>query len=228
MQRLSGKTAVITGGGRGIGYAIAKLFGENGARVMLWDIDEELGNSAVKELQADGIQADFQPVNVADMAAVTKATEMAMQHLGRIDILINNAGITRDARLVKMNADEWQQVLDVNLSGVYHCTRMIAPHMVAQNYGRIINASSIVGIYGNFGQTNYVASKSAVIGMTRVWARELGRHRITVNAIAPGFIETGMIETVPEGVMQALLDKTPLNRLGAAGGSCQCLSVSCQ
>ncbi len=214
MQRLAGKTAIITGGGRGIGYAVAQSFYESGAQVILWDIDSRIGQEAVAKLQTDGPAVRFKKVNVADSEAVRVATESVLQEFGKIDILINNAGITRDARLVKMTSEEWQEVLDVNLSGVYNCTRTIAPHMIEQNQGRVVNASSIVGLYGNFGQTNYVATKSAVIGMTKVWARELGRHNITVNAIAPGFIATEMIKTVPQKIIDTMLEKTPLNRLG--------------
>ncbi|RMG37053.1 MAG: SDR family oxidoreductase, partial [Methanobacteriota archaeon] len=145
---------------------------------------------------------------------VQSAAETVVKEFGKIDILINNAGITRDARLLKMSPEDWQKVIDVNLTGVFNTTRTIAPFMVENGYGRIINASSVVGLYGNFGQTNYVATKAGVIGMTKVWARELGPKGITVNAIAPGFIATEMIETVPEKVIQLLLEKTPLRRLG--------------
>lgn len=214
MKRLLNKTAIITGGGRGIGFAIARKFAENACRVMVWDIDAQNGERAAETLRADGLDVQFNKVNVADLEEVTTAVEKAVAELGQVDILINNAGITRDARLVRMTPEEWQQVLDVNLTGVYNCTKAIASHMIEQNGGRIVNASSIVGIYGNFGQTNYVATKSAVIGMTRVWARELGRHSITVNAIAPGFIATEMLETIPEKVIDSLLARTPLNRLG--------------
>jgi 3-oxoacyl-[acyl-carrier protein] reductase len=148
------------------------------------------------------------------MESVELATKKTLEQFGKIDILINNAGITKDASFLKMTSEQWQQVIDVNLTGVFNCTKAIAPSMVERKYGRIVNASSVVGIYGNFGQTNYVATKAGVIGMTQVWARELGRKGITVNAVAPGFIATDMIQTIPEKILEAIKEKTPLQRFG--------------
>jgi len=214
MSRLANKVAVITGGIQGIGLAAVEKFANEKAHVIIWDVNAEKANSAINQLQQKGLDADFQEVNVTDLNSVETAVASTFNKYNRIDILINNAGITRDSTLAKMTADQWQQVLNVNLTGVFHCTKAIASYMIQQKYGRIINVSSVVGIYGNFGQTNYVATKSGVIGMTKVWARELGRKGITVNAVAPGFIETEMIKTVPEKIITSIIEKTPVGRLG--------------
>lgn len=214
MPRLTDQVAIITGGARGIGLATAHAFGANGATVILWDVSTEQGNAAARELADAGITAAFRQVDVTDYAAVESAAADIVSQFGRIDILVNNAGITRDNRLVKMSPEEFQQVVDVNLKGVFNCTKAVAPHMIERGYGRIANASSVVGLYGNFGQTNYVATKSGVIGMSKVWARELGRKGITVNAVAPGFVATDMVETVPEKVIEAVSARTPVGRLG--------------
>ncbi|MDZ7317802.1 MAG: 3-oxoacyl-ACP reductase FabG [candidate division KSB1 bacterium] len=214
MGRLDGRIAIITGGAQGIGYAAVEKFARENAQVVFWDVNADKGQAAVTQLQAKQLHVDFQEVNVTHLAAAEAAAKQVVDKYGRIDILINNAGILRDATLMKMTAEDWQQVIDVNLTGVFNCTKAVAPYMIQQKSGRIINVSSIVGLYGNFGQTNYVAAKSGIIGMTRVWARELGRKGITVNAIAPGFIATEMVQTVPEKVIQAIIEKTPLGRLG--------------
>lgn len=143
-----------------------------------------------------------------------KAAKETVELFSTIDILINNAGITRDASLAKMTVEQWQQVIDVNLTGVFNCTKAVIPLMMEKKYGKIVNAASVVGLYGNFGQTNYVATKSGIIGMTKVWARELGRKGINVNAVAPGFIATEMMKTIPENILKSLEEKTPLGRLG--------------
>ena len=214
MRRLENKVAVITGGAQGIGKATAEKFASEGASVVVWDMNEEKGTNLAKALEKHSIQAAFESVNVAKMESVELATKKTIEQFGKIDILINNAGITKDASFLKMTPEQWQQVIDVNLTGVFNCTKAIAPSMVERRYGRIINASSVVGIYGNFGQTNYVATKAGVIGMTQVWARELGRKGITVNAVAPGFIATDMIQTIPEKNLEAIKEKTPLQRFG--------------
>ena len=169
------KVVVITGGAQGIGLCAAERFAEEGATVSIWDFNQEKGEASASMLREKGYPVRFQQVNVTDMASVSAAAEALHEELGKIDVLINNAGITRDATLLKMTEEQWQQVLDVNLGGVFHCTKAIAPFMVEQGSGCIINTSSVVGLYGNFGQTNYVATKSGVIGMTKVWAREFGR-----------------------------------------------------
>jgi len=209
MHRLQDKVAVITGGASGIGRATARVFAEEGARVVIWDVNEAQGEAA-----AEAVSGTFMKVDTTHLQDVLRAAgEVAKQH-GRIDILVNNAGITRDATLKKMEAEQWDQVIAVNLTGVFNCTKAVAPYMIEQQYGRILSASSVVGLYGNFGQTNYVASKAGVIGMTKVWARELGRKGITANAVAPGFIATEMVKGIPEKVIQMMQDKTPLGRMG--------------
>lgn len=210
MKRLENKVAIITGGAQGIGKATAEKFLREGAIVIVWDIIE------IKEsqLSADLSHLKFMKVNVAKFDEVEIAAKNVINEFGRIDVLINNAGILRDATLLKMSAEQWQQVIDVNLSGVFNCTKAVAPFMVEKQSGKIINATSVVGLYGNFGQTNYVAAKAGVIGMTKVWARELGRKGINVNAVAPGFIATEMVASMPEKIINMMKEKTPLGRLG--------------
>ncbi|HEY5776073.1 MAG TPA: 3-oxoacyl-ACP reductase FabG [Xanthomonadales bacterium] len=208
------KVVIVTGAAQGIGLCAAERFAQEGAYVAIWDFNAEKGAASEKQLKDKGYKVRFQQVNVADMASVKAAVQALLQETGRIDVLVNNAGITRDASLLKMTEEQWQQVLDVNLGGVFHCTQAVAPTMVEQKSGCIINTSSVVGLYGNYGQTNYVATKSGVIGMTKVWARELGRKGIRVNAVAPGFIATDMVETVPENVIEQIVGKTPLARMG--------------
>lgn len=214
MERLKDKVAIITGGASGIGKATAIRFAREGAKVAIWDVNQEGGDKVVKLIQDHGGIASFHLVNTSDEAVVKAAAAAVHTAYGRIDILINNAGITRDATLKKMDMAKWNQVISVNLTGVYLCAQAVVPYMEANNYGRIINASSIVGLTGNFGQTNYAATKSGVIGMTKVWAREFGRKGITTNAIAPGFIRTEMMETIPEEVLESFTSRTPLQRLG--------------
>lgn len=214
MKRLKDKVAIITGGAQGIGKATALKFLEEDALVIIWDLNEEKGNKLVAEVKIQNKNMDFYKVDITSFNLVESIAKTVKEKYQHIDILINNAGITKDSSLLKMDVEKWQQVINVNLTGTFNCTKAIAPYMVEQNYGRIINTSSVVGLYGNFGQTNYVASKSGVIGMTKVWARELGRKGINVNAVAPGFIETDMIASVPEKIIDSLKEKTPLGRLG--------------
>ncbi|HEV8229672.1 MAG TPA: SDR family oxidoreductase [Candidatus Limnocylindria bacterium] len=207
MMRLDGRVAVVTGGARGIGAETARLFRQAGATVETWDV-------------ADG--ADRR-VDVTDSNAVEAAVAATVSERGGIDILVNNAGILRDAQLVKMKDGDvigrmpeadWDAVLSVNLKGVFLCAQAVAPVMIRKGWGRILNASSVVGLYGNFGQSNYVATKAGVIGLTRVWARELGPKGITVNAVAPGFIGTEMVRAMPEHILKAMVDRTPVRRMG--------------
>jgi 3-oxoacyl-[acyl-carrier protein] reductase len=214
MNRLENKVAIITGGAKGIGKATAEKFLQEGAKVVIWDVDVTTGKATAQAFQGKGHDCLFMQVNTSRLEEVQEATTKVMDQYQKIDILLNNAGITRDASLKKMTPEQWQQVIDVNLTGVFNCTKAVSPNMVEQGYGRILNASSVVGVYGNFGQTNYVASKAGVIGMTKTWARELGRKGITVNAVAPGFIQTEMIGTVPEKVIDMMLSRTPMSRLG--------------
>lgn len=215
-NRLSGRTAIVTGGSQGIGRATALQFAREGAQVIVADVNEEAGANTVEAITEAGGTAQFVTCNIADRADVDALMESTIEAFGTLDILVNNAGITRDATLKKMDPDDFRSVIEVNLEGVFHCTQAAYPHLSASEHGRVLNAASIVGLYGNFGQTNYVASKSGVIGMTRTWAREFGRDGITVNAVAPGFIETPMVDTVPDKVLNSLKEKTPLGRLGTA------------
>ncbi|MFN8887017.1 MAG: SDR family NAD(P)-dependent oxidoreductase [Cyclobacteriaceae bacterium] len=198
-MRLKDKVALITGGANGIGLATAKRFAKEGAKIILWDVTDK-GQQVVNDLISNGAPALFQKVSVADQEAVNAAVAEAKKHFSRIDILINNAGITKDRTLLKMSKEEWDDVISVNLTGVFNCTQAVVPIMKEQNYGRIVSASSNVAIRGNYGQTHYVATKSAIIGMTKVWALELGRFGITANCIAPGFIQTAMTDAMPEEV----------------------------
>jgi len=216
MNRLTGKIAIITGGAKGIGKATAIKFLEEGASVVLWDIDENTGTSTSEELQKNGSVVKFYKVNTADMSSAVAVAEQVQKDFGRIDILVNNAGITRDASLKKMSIEQWQQVIDVNLTGVFNCTKAVYPIMAENAFGRILNAASVVAHNGNFGQTNYVAAKAGVIGMTKVWAREFGRKGITVNAVAPGFIQTEMVQTIPKEILDGMASRTPMGRLGEA------------
>jgi len=209
MKRLENKIAIITGGAAGIGAATAEKFATEGAKVVIWDLDETRGTALAAKLGAT-----FAKVNTANYAEIETAAKNVFEQFGKIDILINNAGITRDSTLKKMTPEQWQQVIDVNLTGVFYCTKIISEYMLQNNYGRIVNASSVVGIYGNFGQTNYVATKAGLIGMTKTLARELGRKGITVNAIAPGFIATEMVAAMPENVIDGMKAKVPVGRLG--------------
>jgi 3-oxoacyl-[acyl-carrier protein] reductase len=213
-NRLQDRVALVTGGGQGIGRAIALRFAQEGAKIAVIDVMEDGAQAVAAEIKAAGSDAVTVVCDVTKRDQVEAAVKQALDVFGKIDILCNNAGITRDARLVKMSEDQFDAVIDVNLKGVFNMTQAVAPHMVAQNYGRIITTSSIVGLYGNFGQTNYVASKAGVIGMTRVWARELGPKGITANAVAPGFIATDMIKTVPQEVLDRFTNATPVRRLG--------------
>ena len=214
MKRLENKVAIITGGAAGIGKATAIRFAREGAKVVVWDLDEQRGNELAKELTTQGHTVVFEKVNTANYQEIENAAKAVFEQFGSIDILINNAGITRDSSLKKMTLEQWQQVIDINLSGVFYCCKIISEYMLQKGYGRIINASSVVGLYGNFGQTNYVATKSGLIGMTKTLGRELGRKGITVNAIAPGFIATEMVAKMPENVIQSMQEKVPVGRLG--------------
>lgn len=219
-MRLKDKVCIVTGGAAGIGRATAERFAEEGATVILGDVNEEQGQAAA---EAIGPAAAFVRVNVADRQAVGEFVDDVVAKYGRINVLVNNAGVLRDGTLVKvkdgvlvkqMSEADFDLVIAVNLKGVFNCTQAVAPHMIRQRSGVILNASSIVGLDGNFGQTNYVATKWAVIGMTKVWARELGRSGIRVNAVAPGFTATEMVAAMPENILDGMRGRTPLGRLG--------------
>ena len=212
-MRLKDKIAIVTGGAGGIGLATVQAFVREGAAVALWDVSDK-GAAVAEELTRAGHRVTFAKVTVTDIDQVQQATEATAKKFGRIDILINNAGITKDRTLLKMSKQEWDDVIGVNLTGVFHCTQAAVPYMKEKNYGRIVSASSNVAIRGNYGQTKYVASKSAIIGMTKVWALELGRYGITANCIAPGFIKTAMTDAMPEEVRKQSLAFIPVGFWG--------------
>jgi 3-oxoacyl-[acyl-carrier protein] reductase len=219
-MRLKDKVALVTGGAAGIGKATAERFAEEGAQVVICDVSEQVGQEVAKTL---GPEASFYKVNVADRQAVQAWVDDVAAKYGRVDVLVNNAGVLRDGTLVKvqegklvkqMPEADFDLVIGINLKGVFNCTQAVAPYMIRQGSGVILNATSIVGLDGNFGQTNYVASKAGVIGMTKVWARELGRYNIRVNAVAPGFTATEMVKAMPEKVLEGMKARTPLGRMG--------------
>ena len=209
-MRLKDKIAIITGAAKGIGFATAKRFAEEGAKVMIADVNPDAVKAAVDLIPG----SEAYVVNVTDRASIEAAVDQIMQRHGRIDILINNAGITQDARLVKMTEAQFDAVIDVNLKGVFNCTQLVVPHMLEAGKGAVVNASSVVGIYGNFGQTNYSATKFGVIGFTKTWARELGAKGVRVNAVCPGFIATEMVKAMPEKILQDIERRSWLGRLG--------------
>lgn len=214
MKILEGKVAIVTGGSSGLGKATVLKFAAEGAIIINWDLNEERGKALLDELKKMGTSSEFYRVNTADISTIQLAVTDIITKYGKIDILINNAGITRDATLLKMSTDQWQQVIDVNLTGVFNATKVVAPYMVEKGYGKIISISSVVGLYGNFGQTNYAAAKAGVIAMTQTWAKELGRKGVTANAVAPGFIHTEILQAMPEDVLNKMKAKVPLQRLG--------------
>jgi len=209
MGLLESKIAVITGGGRGIGKATAQLFTNEGATVVIAEFDEVSGQSTANELGAHFIKTD-----ISNEESVNALFNFVSSKFGQLDILVNNAGILADSTLKKLDSDSFDAVINVNLRGVYLCGRAAANIMIEQGSGVILNASSVVAHHGNFGQTNYVASKAGVIGITKVWARELGKDGIRVNAVAPGFIETNMTAGMPEKVVNMMGEKVPLKRWG--------------
>ena len=210
---LKDKVVIVTGGAAGIGLATARRFAQEGCRVASWDVKDG-------DAQEGGI---FQEVDVTSAASVEDAVEEVAGRLGAVYVLVNNAGILPDGQLVKykdgtlagvMSDEQFDAVIGVNLKGVFTCTRTVVPRMIQGGGGVILNAASVVGLYGNFGQTNYVATKAGVIGMTKVWARELGKYHIRVNAVAPGFIATEMVKQMPEKIQQTMVGRTPLGRMG--------------
>jgi len=211
-MRLRNKVAVITGGANGIGFASARRFLEEGAKVVIADFDSENGKARAIQLKDKG-EIRFIYVDVTDEASVLQLMNETVEQHGRIDILINNAGILADATLLNMSSDMFDRVFDVNVKGVFNCTKAVAPTMIEQGSGKIINTTSVSGVYGNFGQTNYAASKAAVVGMTKTWAKELGPHGINVNAVAPGFTLTEMVETMPEKVVNRIKKQIPIQQL---------------
>lgn len=214
MKRLDSKISIITGAAQGIGLATALKFAAEGATVIVCDIQQTAVDEAVKQCEALGATAVGFVMDVTQREMVDAVIKQVKERFGRIDVLVNNAGITQDARLQKMTLEQFDKVIDVNLRGVFHCAQAVADTMVAQGSGVILNASSVVGIYGNFGQTNYAASKFGVIGFTKTWSRELGPKGVRVNAVAPGFITTPILATIPEKVITEMAQRVPLRRLG--------------
>ena len=214
MKRLDNKVSIITGAGQGIGLATALKFAAEGAIVVVCDVKQAAVDAAVAQCQALGAQAVGFVMDVTQRDMVDAVVAQVKTQFGRIDVLVNNAGITQDARLQKMTLEQFDRVIDVNLRGVFHCSQAVADIMVAQGSGSILNASSVVGIYGNFGQTNYAATKFGVIGFTKTWSRELGPKGVRVNAVAPGFIATPILGTIPDKVITEMEHRVPLRRLG--------------
>jgi 3-oxoacyl-[acyl-carrier protein] reductase len=217
------KVVIITGGGAGIGRATALRFAEEGARLAVWDVNEAAAQDTAKEIATADAESLARKVDVTDSTSIEAGVREVLERWKRVDVLVNNAGIVRDAQLVKwkdgavaatMTDEQFDSVINVNLRGVFLCTRAVVPHMIAAGGGVVLSASSVVGLYGNFGQTNYTATKAGVIAMTRSWARELGRYNIRVNAVAPGFIATEILRSMPEKIIQGMVGHTPLGRMG--------------
>ncbi len=220
---LRGKVVIVTGAAAGIGLATARRFSSEGCRVAAWDVNDAGREELLRNLSALGGEALFRKTNVCDSRDVEAGVQEIVARWNTVDVLINNAGITRDAQFVKwkdgavagtMTEEAFDSVISVNLKGVFLCSRAVVPHMIRQGSGVILNASSVVGLYGNFGQTNYAATKAGNIAFARTWSRELAKYNIRVNAVAPGFIATEMVQKMPEKVVQAMVSHTPLGRMG--------------
>ncbi|HSQ05841.1 MAG TPA: 3-oxoacyl-ACP reductase FabG [Burkholderiales bacterium] len=212
-MRLQDKVAIITGAGRGIGQATALKFVREGARVVACDVKRDAVEETVRLCEEAGGEVFGYVADVRDIAGLEAMVDATVARWGRVDCLVNNAGIVMDAQLKNMTEEQFDNVLEINLKGVYNCTKAVVRTMLAQESGVILNASSIVGLYGNFGQTNYAASKFGVIGMVKTWARELGRKGIRANAVCPGFVNTSILGSIPDKVLRALEEKVPLGRL---------------
>ena len=213
-MKLRNKVAIITGAASGIGLATAHVFAAEGARVVLADLDASRTETASAAVAQAGGETLAVRVDVTDRESVDAMVAATLKRFGRIDCLVNNAGITKDSRLVKMTEQQFDSVMSVNLKGVFHCAQAVVPTMLEQESGVILIASSVVGLYGNFGQTNYAATKAGVIGFAKTWGRELGPKGIRTVAVCPGFVATPILETIPPAVMQKMVDKVPMGRLG--------------
>ena len=214
MGRLDGKVAIITGGASGIGKKTAEIFSKEGAAIAIFDVNRDALNQTEKEIRDNGGKCNGYVVDVTNFEDVTEKVKEVIEDFGEIDVLVNNAGITRDNFLTKMEIDDWNKVIAINLTGTFNCAKAVAPYMMEKNKGNIVNVSSVVGVYGNIGQTNYAASKAGVIGLTKTWAKEFAKKGIRVNAVAPGFIKTPMTDKVPEKVLEIMISKTPMDRMG--------------
>jgi len=220
---LVGKVAVVTGAGRGIGKAISLSLASAGADIGVNDVNADTIASTVAEVEATGRRAVALPADISDPDGVDQMVQKALEALGKIDILVNNAGIIRDSLLVRLEKKDWDAVLNVNLTGTFLCTKSVARHMMKQRYGRIINISSVIGFMGNIGQPNYAASKAGIVGFTKAVARELAPRGITVNAVAPGFIQTEMTRGIPEKVREAMQKFIPMERFGGPEDVAHCV-----
>ena len=216
-MNLKNRVAIVTGGGQGIGKKICLRLAENEAKVAVFDVNEELSQEVVKKIKAKGGDALAVKVDVAKYEEVNEATRQVIDKFKGIDILINNAGITKDSLLLRMKEEDWNRVLQVNLNGAFNCLKAVLRYMMRQKYGRVVNISSIIGIRGNIGQANYSASKAGIIGLTKSAAREVGRYGITVNAVAPGFIDTAMTRRLNKEAVDAIISQVPLRRMGKPG-----------
>ncbi|MCU0447816.1 MAG: 3-oxoacyl-ACP reductase FabG [Microscillaceae bacterium] len=215
MNRLHNRVAIVTGGAQGIGKGIVEKFAKEDAAVIIWDVQKEKAHIVESTLKAQKLKVEaMENVDITSLASVQEAAQKIMDKYGRIDILINNAGIVRDASFMKMTEEQWNQVIAVNLTGVFNCAKAVIPFMTEKQFGRIVNISSVSGIYGNFGQTNYIAAKAGVAAMVKGWGRELGKFNITANAIAPGPIETDMLATIPPEMYEQMKMRIPVRRLG--------------
>jgi 3-oxoacyl-[acyl-carrier protein] reductase len=212
-MKLADKVAIITGAGSGIGKETAMLFSREGAIVVVVDIDEKGGMGTLLEIKKTG-EGFFGKVDVSNSQQMKQLVKDVLEKYGRIDVLINNAGVAQDALILKMTEEQWDKAIDINLKGAFNCVQAVSEVMVNQRHGVIINASSVVGIYGNIGQSNYAAAKAGLIGLTKALAKELGRKGVRVNAVAPGFTMTPMMSSVPEKILNGMKEKTPLGRLG--------------
>lgn len=215
-MRFKDKVAIVTGGASGIGKEVSKIYSFEGAKTVIFDVDEVSIKNFERQIKDKGFYLEGYKVDVSNFEEVSKITNQVYEKFGKIDILINNAGITRDNFLTKMSIDDWNKVISINLTGTFNCTKAVIPFMYEKESGVIINVSSVVAIYGNIGQSNYIASKAGVIGLTKGWAKEFGKKGIRVNAVAPGFIKTPMTDKVPEKVIEIMISKTPLGRMGEA------------
>lgn len=214
-MRLKGKVSIITGGASGIGKATAEKFAAEGAIVAVCDINLNAVLDVVESLRTRGAQAFGYPVDVTCRQQISDVVADLKKCFGRVDVLVNNAGIVQDAQLVKMTDDQFDRVIDINLKGVYNCAKAVVETMVEQGSGVILNASSVVGVYGNFGQTNYAAAKFGVIGFVKTWAKELGRKGVRANAVCPGFVSTPILQSMPDKVIQAMEARVPMQRMAA-------------
>lgn len=216
MDRLKGKVVIITGGASGIGRETAQIFAKEGGRIAIFDMNEAGLREVEDAIRAAGGECIGYKVDVSDFESVNSAVQKVLNDFHTIDVLVNNAGITRDNFLVKMDIEDWNRVIAINLTGTFNCGKAVLPTMMEKMSGVVVNVSSVVGVYGNIGQSNYAASKAGVIGLTKTWAKEFGKKGIRVNAVAPGFIKTPMTEKVPDKVIEYMVSKTPMGRMGEA------------